>query len=341
MRSILTTNAVCESRRFELWQEAACDTFVGLDCRRLSQRPFRGEITTVAVQGFHFSTVRSRDQQVTRTTHRIREGREEVLLVSAMLSGTGVFAQDGREARLGPGEFVCYDSTRPYTLHCDGDFEQLVLHMPREMITRQLGRTELLTARAVRYNTPMGQLVFPFLRNVASLVATAEPVTARRLADISLRLLTTAFGELLCVQADNQTCARTALLYRAKSFIDAHLHDTELNTRRVACELRISVRYLQDLFHAEGTTVSDSIWSARLAKSREALVDPLRANESITQIAASVGFSDFAHFSRRFKAAYHLCPRDYRAARRIALIAGGRSWSFTAADLSEMPPTHR
>ena len=32
----------------------------------------------------------------------------------------------------------------------------------------------------------------------------------------------------------------------------------------------------------------------------------------ITQIALACGFSDLAHFSRRFKAAYALAPREYR-----------------------------
>ena len=44
--------------------------------------------------------------------------------------GIGIIAQDGREARLMPGDFACYDSTRPYTLNFDSSFEQLVLHMP-------------------------------------------------------------------------------------------------------------------------------------------------------------------------------------------------------------------
>jgi AraC-like DNA-binding protein len=329
MRSILTTSAVAEERRFEFWQEAVCDTFVELDCKLLSDRSFAGEIATVNVEGFCFSMVRSRDHKADRTPHRIRHGREEVLLVSAMLTGNGIFVQDGREARIGPGDFLCYDSTRPYTLHFDGDFEQIVLHMPREMMAQHVGRTELFTARPVRRDSAMGQLVFPFLRNTASMLTTLEPVTAQRLADISLALITTAFGEMVCSEKNNQTCTRTAILYRAKSFVEEHLHEFELNTERVAGNLRISTRYLQDLFHAEGTTVSDWIWARRLEKCRQALLDPVRARISISQIATAAGFSDFGHFSRRFKAAYGLSPRDFRRASLKAPAPGS-----TAADRS-------
>jgi len=58
--------------------------------------------------------------------------------------------------------------------------------------------------------------------------------------------------------------------------------------------------------------VSDWIWAQRLEKSRRNLCDPLLARESITQIAIGCGFSDLSHFSRRFKAAYAMSPRDYR-----------------------------
>ena len=58
--------------------------------------------------------------------------------------------------------------------------------------------------------------------------------------------------------------------------------------------------------------MSEWIWSRRLEKARRDLFDPLLARESITQIALSSGFSDLAHFSRRFKAAYALAPREYR-----------------------------
>jgi AraC family transcriptional activator of tynA and feaB len=66
------------------------------------------------------------------------------------------------------------------------------------------------------------------------------------------------------------------------------------------------------LFHAEGTTASDWIWKRRLEKSRRDLADPLRACDSIAQIALACGFADFGHFSRRYKEAFGVSPRDDR-----------------------------
>jgi AraC-like DNA-binding protein len=92
------------------------------------------------------------------------------------------------------------------------------------------------------------------------------------------------------------------------------LHDPDLTPAKVADAVGISLRYLQLLFHAENAGVSDWIWARRLERSRRRLIDPLLAHESIAQVAFGCGFAEPAHFSRRFKAAYAVSPRDYRAA---------------------------
>ena len=313
MNTVLTTANVAERKRFQFWQDAVCDTFVELDCQARGSAPFFGEITTTDCDDLHFSTVTADGQIVMRTPTRIRRAREEVMLVSLQVRGVGVIAQDGREARLLPGDFACYDSTRPYTLNFDAGFEQLVLHMPRAAMVRRIGRTEVWTARRIEGASPVGSLVLPFVQRTASIASDVAPATASQLAETCLSLVTAALGEKLGEIADSGSSARTALIFRAKAVIDSSLHDHELNTERVAQRVGISPRYLQDLFHAEGTTVSDWIWRRRLVKSRRDLADPLRASDSIAQIALTCGFADFGHFSRRYKEAFGTSPRDDRA----------------------------
>ena len=319
MRTVLTTTEVTERKRAQYWQDAVCDTFVELDCQVRPDRPFFGEIATTECEGLHFSNVRSEGQIVKRTHTRIRRAREEVMLISLQVRGIGSVTQDGREVRLQPGDFACYDSTRPYTLRFNSEFEQLVLHMPREAMVRRIGRTEAWTARRVAAGSPVGSLVLPFVRRTASIVSEVAPATASRLSETCLALVTAALGEHLSDTIEGQSAARTALTFRAKAVIESHLHDHTLNTEKVAAMLPISSRYLQDLFQAEHTTVSDWIWMRRLEKSRRDLADPLRARDSIAQIALACGFADFGHFSRRYKEAFGMPPREYRAALRGAL----------------------
>ncbi len=312
MQVVLATSTVAETKRLQFWRDAVCDTFVELDCRAVSEAPFFGEITTAQCDEMHFSRVRSDGQVVDRTKSRIRNAREEVVLVSVQTRGRGIVAQDGRQAVLEPGDFACYDSTRPYTLSFDAQFEQIVLHLPRKAMVRRIGATEAVTATRVAATSPLGSLVAPFIRNTVSIVSDVGGATAARLSDVCLGLVTTALGDLTSCQPLNDTPARAALTFRAKALIERSLTDTHLNSERVAAMMGISPRYLQDLFHSENKTVSEWIWLRRLEKARRDLIDPLLARESITQVALAAGFCDLAHFSRRFRAAYAISPRQYR-----------------------------
>jgi AraC-like DNA-binding protein len=316
MKTVLTTADIAERKRFQFWQDAVCDTFVELDCQAGRDDRFFGEITTADCDGLHFSTVRSESQTVRRTRNRISRAREEVMLISLQMRGVGIVAQDGREARLEPGDFACYDSTRPYTLNFDAAFEQLVLHMPRDAMVRRIGRTELWTARRIEGASPVGSLVLPFVRRTASIVSDIAPATASRLSETCMSLVTAALGERLSEIGHGTSPARTALLFRAKAIIESHLHDHALNTEKVAELVGISPRYLQDLFRADGTTASDFIWKRRLEKSRRDLADPLRSTDSIAQIALACGFADFGHFSRRYRDAFGVSPREDRGVLR-------------------------
>jgi aldoxime dehydratase len=100
------------------------------------------------------SAVLAGGQHVRRTRSLIAQGNEEYLLASIQRSGTGRVEQDGRTALLSPGDIAFYDSTRPYTLHFDHPFHQLVVQVPkRELMLRD---TRPLTARALRRGTPGG-----------------------------------------------------------------------------------------------------------------------------------------------------------------------------------------
>ena len=56
-------------------------------------------------------------------------------------AGIGRITQDDRTAVLHQGDFALYDSTRPYELRFDGDFQQYVLMLPGPTLRSQLGET--------------------------------------------------------------------------------------------------------------------------------------------------------------------------------------------------------
>jgi AraC-like DNA-binding protein/mannose-6-phosphate isomerase-like protein (cupin superfamily) len=313
MRTIISTADVAQAESLDFWQDIVCRTFFVADCEALSERPFHGSIATAATRQMAISRLRSCAQHVVRDAAHVRRTPEEVFLINLQVSGTGAFEQNGRQVVLRPGDLTCSDSTRPCEMHYTGDFEQLVFYMPRQMMARAMGDTEHLTACAIPGESPIGSIVAPFLRQMAAQIGKVQATTAARLADFGLSLVMTALGEVAGGDHEPGRWSRIALRERANQIIDAHAADPELNPSVVAAALGISLRYLQDIFRDGGTTPSDWIWARRLEKSRRDLCSPALAAASVSQIAFACGFSDLAHFSRRFKAAYGMSPRDYRA----------------------------
>jgi AraC-like DNA-binding protein len=312
---LFTTEQFDESRRFERWQETVCRAFVPFDCHRLSDRPFTGLVESSQVGDYRFSRVHCVGHQVERTPARIREATEATLLVSLQTIGTGILLQDGREAVLAPGAIAFYESVRPFTWSYKHDFEQIVLLAPRDQLIGRVGQLERFTARTIDTSSSVGGLVANFLRQAFPLIGTASPGTAERLSQISMELIATALGEL-SEQQPSKSWSRVTLLYRAKHLISENLRDPELSPDSVARMMRISTRYLQDLFKDENTTASCWIWTQRLAECRRRLEDPFFSGASISQIAFDCGFSDFSHFSHRFKTAFSVSPSEYRNTRK-------------------------
>ncbi|WP_228083499.1 helix-turn-helix domain-containing protein [Streptomyces profundus] len=97
-----------------------------------------------------------------------------------------------------------------------------------------------------------------------------------------------------------------------QSYIREHLGDSELTPRSVARAHHISLRYLHRLFHQHGLTVAAWIRQQRLEGCWRDLTDAAMFAHPIQAIAGRWGFTDSAHFSRAFRAAYGLPPSHLR-----------------------------
>ena len=96
------------------------------------------------------------------------------------------------------------------------------------------------------------------------------------------------------------------------SFIEEHLGEADLAPAQIAAAHHISLRQLHKLFEGSGTTVGGWIRQRRLERCGRDLRDPDLADRPVAAIGARWGYPDPAHFSRLFKSAYGVGPRDYR-----------------------------
>jgi AraC-like DNA-binding protein len=309
---VLDTGSSAPDRRLAVWQDIVCDTFVGLDCRSDMRDAFWGSVSQSRVGPVAFTQVDSTAQRVFRTPSRIARASEDFVLMALGNSGVNGVFQDGREAVVAAGQFVIYDTTRPYELRFNDSFSQTIFQMPRKLLQQRIGSFDKLTATTFSGDRPLEGLTYDFLLGISRRIEQVDPTTATRLLDQALDLIAMAFAERMHARSPDQSFHRSALLYRLKNYILTHLRDPELSMLRAAAAIGISPRYASDLMAAEQISFRSYIQAQRLERCSRDLSDPALMARHIGDIAFAWGFNDLAHFSRIFKQRFGASPREWR-----------------------------
>lgn len=300
---------------FDLWCEAISADFLPLEAELKSPVPgteFAGELRSRTIGSVQLSEVSGAEVVVSRTRGTIRKADPGLVKLGMQVKGRGIVRQGGSEAVLMPGDFAIYDTASPYCLDFAGAFTMFVVMFPRAELRTGERDLAAAVARSVRAEEGIGGVVSPFLSGLR-----------RTLVDESLKdspMLESAVFDLVSAvlevnSRNNREHSGAILLASARSFIEAHLSNLDLNTRMIAENQHISSRYLQRLFEQDGATVAGWIRRRRLEKCRSDLADLRLAHLSIGAICARHGLVDSSHFSRIFKEEFGVSPRDYRNGR--------------------------
>ncbi|MFJ4870549.1 helix-turn-helix domain-containing protein [Streptomyces sp. NPDC088757] len=327
---LLDTNDHDEDLRIEVFREALLSSSVPSlvtledDARRVQTRMSRWEFGPLML-----FTSRSTGWRVARDARFLRMEGPPMVSLSLQTAGTGRFGRLGRQSLVRPGELMLNDLTFPYEFSCSGTgtayAPQLpydALGLPPEIVRRG---AERLTA------TPMYDMVRAhLLRLHADADALSADPGAEALGSGTIALLRALITSAAGVDAHSRPALAESLLHRVLAYTRARLRDPGLSADRTASAHGISVRALYGLFAKAGLSMEQWIIEQRLEGACAALVSPATRTRTIEHIAYSWGFSTPSHFTRRFKAAYGVTPRQWRAAR--PLVAEGMPLSSSAKD---------
>jgi AraC-like DNA-binding protein len=275
-----------------------------------------GSITSLGPVQTKVATAGPARVTVERTAASVSQNWSDTYKLELLLAGRLIVAQDGREAALRPGDFAVCDMTRPLTLGYPGGpaTRVMALLIPRPLMA--LSPAEMAAVTAVRMSGQNGTagLLSALLVRLADSVDEYGDADAVRVASTVVDLLATALaGRLDRPPAPTSEQARRALLRRIYAFVEEQLPNPQLSPAGIAAAHHVSVRYLYRLFEDEGHTVAGWIRGRRLERCRRDLAEPALLGRPVSAIGARWGFRDPAHFSRVFRAAHAVTPRDYRA----------------------------
>jgi AraC family transcriptional regulator len=100
-----------------------------------------------------------------------------------------------------------------------------------------------------------------------------------------------------------------AVVDNVRDFIEQH-HREQISLRHVASALGYSSSYLTSLVRTlTGKPLTAWIIERRIAAAQELLTDPCT---TVAEVAATVGFGDKGHFSRKFKKIVGMTPSEWR-----------------------------
>jgi AraC-like DNA-binding protein len=311
MTKIVNTASVPVRNRLSLWTETVSDTFVRLQCTADGGREsIDGELWVESLASLEIARVRASAQTVSRRKPDIAASSTDYFLVGVQTQGSCIVTQDGRSASIENGGFALYDTTRPYSLQLTDGFEQLVLRLPRNTLERHLPEASQLTALKVNAVPGTGSLLVSTVKSLVSDMGFLTPDAALSVAQGVEHLIVAGLLSLSKAVPDRDRFARRKLI---QSHIFENLRDESLSIASISEQLHLSPSSIHRAFAADGQTVMGWVWQQRLEHIRQELLGG-HHDGTLTELSASWGFSDSAHFSRAFRRRYGYPPSRLRRA---------------------------
>jgi AraC-like DNA-binding protein len=307
-----TADAPAETRG-DYWRNVVDSMPVRLEGKPSPGSDFHAEVVAGAIGSVHVAQMSTSPGECRRSARLARTCDTESYQLDVLAKGEVMVEQDGRQARLAPGDVTLLDPSRPVryvhsaTLHVNVVF-------PRSMLPHRPGELDRLTAVRVPGHEGIGALLSTVARQLPDCLDACDSADAVRLGAAVVDLLSVA----LAARLDNPSVValearQEVLVRRVHRYVEEHLGDPALSPITIAEAHHISVRYLHKLFQARGATVAEWVRQRRLDRCRRDLLDPALRNRPVNAVGARWGFPTAAGFNRIFKTAYGVPPGEYRS----------------------------
>ncbi|MFF9127831.1 helix-turn-helix domain-containing protein [Streptomyces sp. NPDC014889] len=313
-----STEVVAARERFALWEKFSEESHMPNRLRSEHQDDFRAAMRVAGLGGMQVSVASFPHLEVVRTPRLVRRCDPEMYQVDCVLSGEVVLSVDGRETTCQVGDIVLVDSGHPFRGQfraARGKGSHLIVQFPRALLPLPRSTVQRALAVPISARHGMGATFHGWLSNLNARAEEFNAAEAPTLASVTVDLLASLLGH--CLEAEKELTPesrRQALRVRICGFVEQHLGDPDLTPGTIAAAHGVSVRHLHAIFADQNLTVAAWIRDRRLDRCRRDLADPLLLARPVQAVGARWGFTSAAHFSRAFRAAYGMSPREYRHA---------------------------
>lgn len=298
------TDGIAPTKRLAFWNALVDRVYSGTYVKSHDDN-FTGEMWTWQVGDLAMIRPRSTASFVGRDP---RYTAEERLILHLQCRGSSLHKQSGTESMLGAGDFVIGSPHERYAIDLAAH-ELLVVEFPRAPLAERFPGIDDALRQRLSGGTPGARVFHDFLLSLwrQSQQGISDPEWETGVSTVFYDLIALAVRGAVKPDAGVH---EGALRSRVLAAVETQLTDPALRTLSLAEACNASVRTIQNLFAAMGTTPSAYILERRLSRAAERLTASPGA--SITEIAFELGFNDSAYFARVFRQQFGVPPREWR-----------------------------
>ena len=307
----ISTDRVPPAQRIELWESFTASELVGLRCSDFSSHGLEARARIFDLGTVRLMEMYGNEHVVERTRPMVRAHPKESIFACLLLEGEGFFYQSGQCIPVSAGDVIAFLADVPYLYGWTRESRQIIVETDPARLLGSRSATSLQSPLKLDSRLRSARLL------AATLHATAVKFVDHPLAEEAPQIAVqtrSLLEAMLALPARCQQATDTAAwqLLRAEIFIAEHLADSSLTAPSIARALNMSVRYLHRLFALRKTTVSEWIWSQRLARAHDELGSAYARSVHVADVAFRWGFTNQGHFGRRFKQHYGVTPTQHR-----------------------------
>ena len=314
---------------YERWRDALRPQWGRYSPMVIEPRAFTGRARSRNLFGFAAMELGCNAHRVERTQQDVRIDGVDYYFVVFQVAGASTIVQGDQVVRLAAGDAALVDSAQPGTYITEDRWTQWIsLQLPRRPLVSHLG-FDPHGGVPRRGATVAAPALFALVRDAdtghESTSSPAGPYMRLAVYDLIGALFAPADAASISLHTDK-------LFKRICDIIRDHFADPAFGPCEVAAEAGISLRYLQKIFTARGSSCTHFVQAVRLDHAalllqRRAL---LRTSQPVSEIAYSSGFGNYTHFARQFRRRFGHPPGVHAGDEGCPLPAGKADMTRTS-----------
>ena len=305
---------VVERDRPAVYREVFGRSVLNYDLEPLPDTPFNVDLQFQALPGLMMMSGKVYGSRNSRTRETLaREGTDDIGMI-VNLRGPHRITHGRKELVLGDGEAVLLSMSEVCSFTHRPPGEVMAFRVPRKLFAPLVSGVDDRFMSLIPNGTPALRMLTDYVRLAQDSQYAMDQQLQRlfvgHVHDLMAAVVGASCDATEVTQGRGQRAAKLKVI---KEDIARNIDEANLSVATLASRHQCTPRFIQRLFEAEGTTLTDYVLAQRLTRAHRMLTDPFRAADKISSIAFDVGFADLSYFNRAFRHRFGDTPSSIRA----------------------------